>query len=327
MNRTEHDEPGEHRSVNGPVLVTGAAGFAGSHVVEALGGREHVVGWMHHAPPPQEVAQLAEWQRVDLLNLAEVREAIARLKPSAVIHCAGAPNVAHSWRDTVTPLSANVLATHHLFDALHRTGTPCRVVVPGSATVYAGSSAPLTEESPVAPSNPYAVSKLAQEQLALRAAREDGVEVIVTRSFNHTGPRQSAAFAAPNMARQIAMIEAGLAEPVIKTGNLDAQRDFTDVRDMAGAYIALLRHGAATTLYNIASGTARVMRSVLDALRARARVHVRVETDPGLMRPSDTPIVLGDATRLRRETGWQPKISFDQTLDDLLNYWRGVTIA
>jgi GDP-4-dehydro-6-deoxy-D-mannose reductase len=313
--------------MNGVVLVTGAAGFAGSHVVEALGGREDVVGWTHHAPPPEEIAQLATWERVDLLNPSEVREAIARRKPSAVIHCAGAPNVAHSWRDTVTPLSANVLATHHLFDALHRTGTPSRVVVPGSATVYAPSSTALTEGSPVAPSNPYAVSKLAQEQLAFRAAREDGVEVIVTRSFNHTGPRQSAAFAAPNMARQIAMIEAGVAEPVIKTGNLDGQRDFTDVRDMARAYLALLRHGAPSTVYNVASGNARVMRSVLDALVARARVKVRIEADPGLMRPSDTPIVLGDATRLREATGWQPEISFDRTLDDLLNYWRSITRA
>jgi GDP-4-dehydro-6-deoxy-D-mannose reductase len=313
--------------VNGVILVTGAAGFAGSHVVEALGGPDHVVGWTHHAPPPREIAHLAAWHRVDMLNLAEVRDEIARLKPSAVIHCAGAPNVAHSWRDAVTPLSANVLATHHLFDALGRAGAACRVVVPGSATVYAASTAALTEESPIAPSNPYAVSKLAQEQLALRAAREDGVDVIVTRSFNHTGPRQSAAFAAPNMARQIALIEAGVAEPVIKTGNLEAQRDFTDVRDIARAYVALLRHGATSTLYNVASGTTRLMRSVLEALVARARVNVRVEIDPALMRPIDTPIVLGDATRLRRETGWRPEIPFDRTLDDLLNYWRTVTIA
>jgi GDP-4-dehydro-6-deoxy-D-mannose reductase len=313
--------------VKGVVLVTGAAGFAGSHVVEALGERETVVGWTHHAPPPPEIAHLASWHRVDLLNPAEVRGEIARLTPAAVIHCAGAPSVAHSWRDTVTPLSANVLATHHLFDALRRVGTPCRVVVPGSATVYAASTTPLTEESPVAPSNPYAVSKLAQEQLALRAAREDGVDVIVTRSFNHTGPRQSAAFAAPNMARQIALIEARAAEPVIKTGNLEAQRDFTDVRDMARAYVALLGRDATTMVYNVASGTTRVMRSVLDALIARAHVKVRVETDPQLMRPSDTPIVIGDATRLRRDTGWRPEVSFERTLDDLLNYWRSVTVV
>jgi GDP-4-dehydro-6-deoxy-D-mannose reductase len=129
------------------------------------------------------------------------------------------------------------------------------------------------------------------------------------------------------MARQIALIEAGVAEPVIKTGNLEAQRDFTDVRDIARAYVALLRYGATSTLYNVASGTTRLMRSVLEALVARARVNVRVEIDPALMRPIDTPIVLGDATRLRRETGWRPEIPFDRTLDDLLNYWRIVTIA
>jgi len=306
------------------ILVTGAAGFAGSHVVEALAGDADTVGWTHNATPPKDVETLAEWQRVDLLNPTEVREAIARLKPSGVIHCAGAPNVAHSWRDTVTPLSVNVLATHHLFDALYRANLHCRVVVPGSATVYAASTSALTEDSPVAPAIPYAVSKLAQEQLSLRAAREDHVEVVVTRSFNHTGPRQSGAFAAPNMARQIAMIEKGLAEPVIKVGNLEAQRDFTDVRDMARAYVLLLKQGAPSNVYNVASGVARVMRSVLEALVARARAEVLIETDVALMRPSDTPVLLGDSTKLRRETGWQPEIPFEQTLDDLLNYWRDV---
>ena len=312
--------------MNGPVLVTGAAGFAGSHVIQALG-RKDVTGWTHHAAPPDEIANLASWDRVDLLNRSEVQKAIARLKPSAVIHCAGAPNVAHSWRDTLTPLSANVLATHHLFDALRRTAVSCRVVIVGSAEVYAPSTAALTEQSPIAPSNPYGISKLAQEQLAFRAAREDGVDVIVTRSFNHTGPRQSAAFAAPNMARQIAMIEAGVAEPVIKTGNLEARRDVTDVRDVARAYIALLERGAPSTAYNVASGTVRAMRSVLDALVARARVKLRIETDAALMRPIDKPMVLGDATRLREATGWRPEVPFEQTLDDLLNYWRSITIA
>lgn len=309
---------------SGPVLVTGAAGFAGSHVVEALAGAAETVGWTHRASPPDDLAGVAEWQRIDLLDVTQVRDAIARLRPSAVIHCAGAPNVAHSWKDTVTPLSVNVLATHHLLDALHRANVRSRVVVPGSATVYGLSNAALTEESAVAPSNPYAVSKLAQEQLSLRAAREDGVEVIVTRSFNHTGPRQSAAFAAPNMARQIALIEKGLVEPVIKVGNLDAQRDFTDVRDMVRAYVLLAKKDVPARLYNVSSGVARVMRSVLDALAARARVEVLIEPDPALMRPNDTPLVLGDSTKLRRDTGWRPEIPFDQTLDDLLNYWRRI---
>jgi len=310
------------------ILVTGAAGFAGSHVVEALAGNGTTpLGWTHRAAPPSEIVSLAEWESVDLLDLEAVRAAIARARPSAVVHCAGAPNVAHSWRDTLTPLSVNVLATHHLFDALRRAGAPCRVIVPGSATVYAASAAPLTEDSPVAPSNPYAVSKLAQEELSLRAAREDGVDVIVTRPFNHTGPRQSAAFAAPNMARQIALIEAGLAEPLIRVGNLEAQRDFTDVRDIARAYVGLIHQGTPSTVYNVSSGVPRVMRSVLEALVTRARVAVRVEPDPALMRPSDTPVLVGDSTKLQRATGWQPQIAFDRTLDDLLNYWRRVTHA
>ena len=313
--------------MNDVILVTGAAGFAGSHVVQALAGTGDILAWTRATPPPDEIASLATWQHVDLLNRDEVRAAIERAQPTTVYHCAGAPNVAHSWRDTVTPLSSNVLATHRLLDALRRAGARCRVVIPGSATVYAPSMAALTEESPVAPANPYALSKLAQEQLGIRAAREDGIEVIVARAFNHTGPRQSAAFAAPSMARQIALIESGAVEPVIKVGNLDAQRDLTDVRDVVGAYIALMNMGTPSTIYNVASGRARSMKSVLEALAARARVDVRIETDPSLLRPSDTPVLLGDATRLRTATGWQPDIPFDRTLDDLLAYWRTITVA
>ena len=309
------------------ILVTGAAGFAGSHVVQTLAGAGNVIGWMRATPPPEEIAPLATWQQVDLLDREAVRAAIDRAKPDAVYHCAGAPNVAHSWRDTVSPLSNNVLGTHILLDALRRAGSRCRVVIPGSATVYAPSTSPLTEESPVAPVNPYALSKLAQEQLGMISGREDGIEVIVTRSFNHTGPRQSAAFAAPNMARQIALIEAGAAEPMIKVGNLDAQRDMTDVRDMARAYAGLMEKGTPSTIYNVASGVARSMKSILEALVARARVTVRIETDPALLRPSDTPVILGDASRLRTATGWEPQIPFERTLDDLLTYWRATTIA
>lgn len=309
------------------ILVTGAAGFAGSHVVQTVVGAGNVIGWMRATPPPEEIAPLATWQQVDLLDREAVRAAIYRAKPDAVYHCAGAPNVAYSWRDTVSPLSNNVLGTHILLDALRRAGSRCRVVIPGSATVYAPSTSPLTEESPVAPVNPYALSKLAQEQLGMISGREDGIEVIITRSFNHTGPRQSAAFAAPNMARQIALIEAGAAEPMIKVGNLDAQRDMTDVRDMARAYAGLMEKGTPSTIYNVASGVARSMKSILAALVARARVTVRIETDPALLRPSDTPVLLGDASRLRTATGWEPQIPFERTLDDLLTYWRAITIA
>jgi GDP-4-dehydro-6-deoxy-D-mannose reductase len=295
--------------VSDVVLVTGAAGFAGSHLVEHLSSSHDVVGWTR--------------QTVDLLDHDRVRAAIRELRPTQLYHCAGVPHVAESWHDTVQPLEGNVLATEHLLDALRRADVRCRVLIPGSATVYAPSSEPIAETGPIAPASPYAISKLAQEQLALRAIQEDGLDVIVTRSFNHTGPRQAPAFVAPSMARQIALIEQGRLEPVIKVGNLEAQRDLTDVRDVVRAYVALMRAGTSGVVYNVASGVARSIQSILDALVSRSHVPVRVKVDPARLRPNDVPVVVGDRSRLGAATGWRPEITFDQMLDDLLSYWRG----
>jgi GDP-4-dehydro-6-deoxy-D-mannose reductase len=306
--------------VSDVVLVTGAGGFAGSHLVEQL-----------LAPPKHRRGEggspshrVVAWTRqtVDLLDRDRVRATIRELRPAQIYHCAGVPHVAESWRDTAQALEGNVLATEHLFLALLNEGIRCRVLVPGSATVYAPSSEPISETDPIAPSSPYAISKLAQEQLALRAIQEDGLDVVLTRSFNHTGPRQTPAFVAPSMARQIALIERGQLEPVIKVGNLDAQRDVTDVRDVVRAYEALMRSGRTGTIYNVASGVGRSVRSILDSLVSRSKVPVRVEVDQARMRPNDVPVVVGDFSRLNAATGWRPQVTFDQMLDDLLSYWR-----
>jgi GDP-4-dehydro-6-deoxy-D-mannose reductase len=289
----------------GTVLVTGASGFVGSHLMDRLPG---AVGWSR--------------KDFDLLDRDAVRARIRELMPSIVYHCAGAPHVAPSWANTMRPLANNVLATHYVLDALRRTGGTCRVLIPGSAYVYRSSDAPLAENAEVAPANPYALSKLAQEQLGLRSVAEDGVDVIVTRSFNPTGPRQAPSFAASAFARQLARIEAGLEAPVMHVGNLDARRDMTDVRDTVRAYELLIERGRPGVPYNVCSGVAYAIGELLESLKSRVRVPVRVEVDRSRLRPNAPPLLVGDPSRLRAETGWTPEIPFEKTLDDLMDYWR-----
>ena len=302
------------------VLVTGAGGFAGGHLIELLAGSADLVGWSRTQPPP-EIAALAKWQRVDILDREQVTDTIAMLRPDSIFHCAGLPHVAESWADTAAPLATNVLGTHRLIEAVERVGARCRIVVTGSAQVYAPSNEPIAEDDRIAPSSPYALSKLAQEQLALRS-NSDTVAIIVTRPFNHTGPRQKPSFLAPSVARQIVMIERGLHEPVLKVGNLDPSRDIMDVRDAVRAYAALMKTGTPGTIYNVASGVARPVRSIVEALVSRARVPVRIEQDPSRIRPSDVPVLAGNPQRLKQSTGWSPQVSFEKMVDDLLDYWR-----
>ena len=306
----------------GPVLVTGAAGFAGSHLVEHLvSTSSDLVCWSREAPAP-ELVPSARWQQIDLLDRDRVRTAVRELQPRQVYHLAGVAHVGGSWDATTPALASNVLATHYLFDALRRASVPARVLVTASATAYAPSDRPIAEDGPIAPASPYALSKLAQEMRSLRGATEDGVDVIVVRAFNHTGPRQAPAFAAPSFARQIALMERGALPPVIRAGNLATRRDLSDVRDVVRAYSALMDRGVRNTVYNVASGVGRPIQSLLDALVSRARVAVSVQTDPALLRPNDTAALVGDCQRLQRDTGWTPQIPFDQMLDDLLEYWR-----
>jgi GDP-4-dehydro-6-deoxy-D-mannose reductase len=310
--------------VSGAVLVTGATGFAGGHLLELLRASDDVVAWARRDPPPA-LAELARWKTVDLLDRDTVRSGISSLKPRAVYHLAGVTRVDTSWADPAQALRGNVLATHYLLDALRRAGTRCRVLVTGSATIYAASDSPIREDAPITADSPYAISKLAQEALALRAMPEDGLDVIVTRSFNHTGPRQQPAFVASSIARQVALIERGGMTPVLHVGNLDAHRDLTDVRDVVRAYVWLVQSATPGQVYNVASGVGRPIRAVVETLVRLAAAEVRIEVDPERLRPHDKPVLVGDASRLRAATGWEPQVPFEQTLRDLLDYWRRAT--
>lgn len=306
------------------VLVTGAAGFAGSHLVELLAqDRTNLCAWYRpggRLPAPADEGR-ASWQAVDLLDPVGVSRAIAAVKPTVVYHCAGAAHVGQSWGATEATLALNVRGTHHLLEALRTTGLDARVLIPSSAMIYRPAPEPLTEDHPLVPPSPYGLSKLAQELLALRAS-VGCVAVTIARPFNHIGPRQDPTFAASGFAKQIAEIEVGRRDPEVVVGNLDARRDTLDVRDTVRAYRTIIDRGDPGRSYNVSSGTAIAVGDVLDMLIARARVPVRIRVDPDRFQPNDLPLLLGDPSRLRNELGWEPMIPLAQTLDDLLEYWR-----
>jgi len=291
------------------VLVTGARGFAGSHLLDLLAARRiDAVGWGR--------------QDVDLLDRDAVTRAIARVRPSVVYHCAGVSHVGLSFGSIGNTFAANVLGTHHLLDALRTARLSARVLIVGSSLVYRQSSRPLNEDDPTGPATPYAVSKLAQELLGRRAIGEDGQQVFFSRPFNHTGPRQNASFSAPSFARQIALIENGAIPPEIAVGNLDAARDLHDVRDTVRAYAAIVESGQPGRIYNVCAGEAFKIGDVLARLVAMSRVPITIRIDPTRYRPNDNPVLLGDRSRIERELKWAPQIPLDQTLRDLLDYWR-----
>jgi GDP-4-dehydro-6-deoxy-D-mannose reductase len=305
--------------VKGPPLVTGASGFAGSHLVERLlQSHSRVAAWAHNAVPEITRDTRVEWEPVDVLDAAAVRERIQALQPGVIYHCAGLPHVAESWRQADRALRVNAVGTHHLLEAVREVSPDTRTVVVGSAMVYKPALRALREDDPVGPTDPYGISKLAQEMLGLRAA----TPVVVVRPFNHIGPRQAPAFVTSSFAKQVAEIEAGLAAPTLKVGNLDAARDMTDVRDTVRAYEALAADGTPGAVYNVCCGTAYRVGDLLDMLLALARVPISIEQDPTRLRPSDNPLVLGDTARIHDATGWRPRIPIQQSLQDLLDWWR-----
>ncbi|MGE3189656.1 MAG: GDP-mannose 4,6-dehydratase [Vicinamibacterales bacterium] len=305
------------------VLVTGASGFVGSHLVDLLrASGADVVGWRRPGQPAAGGAPGVRWEQVELLDREGVARALAALAPAAIYHLAGSAHVGQSWTNTRETYEGNVLATHHLLEGLRRANLRPRVLVSGSATIYATQDRPIVESDRLEPNSPYATSKLAQEMLAARAWQDDGIPTLLARAFNHIGPRQDPSYVAPSIARQIAEIEAGRHEPVLAMGNLEPRRDLTDVRDTVRAYVAMMASATPGTPYNVCSGHALPIRTLVETFVQRATVPISVVQDPGRFRPNDIPVLVGDHQKLSADTGWQPAIALEQTIDDLLNYWR-----
>jgi GDP-4-dehydro-6-deoxy-D-mannose reductase len=261
----------------------------------------------------------------DLRDAGAVLRVLRDVRPDRIFHLAAQSYVPTSWLAPAETLSGNVLGQLHLFEALRELDLPARVHVAGSSEEYGlvlPSEIPIREENPLRPLSPYAVSKVAQDMLAYQYWQSYRLHAVRTRGFNHTGPRRGEVFVTSNFARQIAQIEKGLREPVVSVGNLDSVRDFTDVRDMVRAYWLALERGAPGEVYNICSSRGYTARQVLDILLGLAQVKVTVQEDPARMRPSDVTLLVGDCSKFRSATGWQPTIPFEVTLKDLLEHWR-----
>jgi len=307
------------------VLITGITGFAGSHLAEHLVSRgDEVHGLAHERPPFKNLVAIQGRVRIhegDITSLEDVQGALAGSRADAVVHLAGMAVPTLASQDPVAAVRVNVLGTATVLTALElhpRT----RLVLASSADVYgAPERIPVDEDAPVRPTNVYSATKVAAEALTRELAARHGSPVVILRPANQNGPRQHPGLAASAFAKQIAEAEAGLAEPVVRHGRLDSERDFLDVRDMARAYAAALDLGESGT-FNVGTGRAVAIAEILDTLIGLARIRVRAELDPARVRGGDPTRIALDATRFRQKTDWSPRIALADSLRDTLEHWR-----
>jgi GDP-4-dehydro-6-deoxy-D-mannose reductase len=312
-------------------LITGITGFAGSHLAD----------YILETHPDVEVYGLVRWRsrmenvlhiqdrihlvEADLKDMVSLKKALAEIGPDRIFHLAAQSFVPTSWRCPAETFAINSIGQINLFESVLELGLTPRIQIAGSSEEYGlvhPDEVPMKESNPLRPLSPYAVSKVAQDFLGYQYFKSYGLHIVRTRGFNHTGPRRGEVFICSNFARQIVEIEKNRRDPVLYVGNLEAKRDFTDVRDTVRAYWLSLEKGEAGEVYNIGSGTAFTAQEILDKLLAQTQAEIKIEVDPHRLRPSDVMILLSDSSKFRAATGWEPRIPFEQSLKDLLEYWR-----
>ena len=309
-------------------LITGISGFVGSHLTEYL---LETTDWEIAGTvfgPYGNISDLcgqvelypAELSRLDVMTFV-----LEQAQPDVIFHLAAQPLVSASHRDPWGTLEINIRVQLNVLEGVSRVNPQCRVLVVGSGEEYglvSPEDLPIDEDTPLRPLSAYAISKVAQDLLGLQYYLTHKLRIVRVRPFNHIGPRQRLGFVAPDFASQIAAVELGLRPPVIEVGNLDTRRDFSDVRDVVRAYVSLITSGELGQVYNVGSGKSHAVRDVLDILLAKSRVPIEIQSDPQRMRPSDVPESVSNVTRIRERTGWQAEIPFEESLDDILAYWR-----
>lgn len=313
------------------VLITGITGFVGSHLADyILANHPEVkvyglVRWRSQMENILHVRDKIEFHEGDLKDIVSLNKCMAEIKPDRIFHLAAQSYVPFSWRCPTETFSINAIGQINLFEALLSLKLSPKIHVAGTSEEYGlvhADEIPIKETNPLRPLSPYGVSKVSQDLLAWQYYKSYGLRTVRSRAFNHTGPRRGEVFICSNFAKQIAEIEKGKKEPVIYVGNLDAKRDFTDVRDIVHAYWLCLEKGKEGDVYNIGTGKAYSMKEILDLLISMSKVNVDFEIDRARLRPSDVPILFSDCTKFNKLTGWAPRIPFSQSLQDLLEYWR-----
>lgn len=311
-------------------LITGITGFAGSHMAELLLKEGHeVFGIVRWRSRPDNISHLngrIHQIEADLLDLRSLQDVMISVRPDYLFHLAAQSFVPTSWTSPAVTLETNAVGSCNLFEAVRTAQIDPIIQVACSSEEYGlvhENEVPIKETNPLRPLSPYAVSKTTLDYLGYQYFKSYGLKIVRTRGFNHEGPRRGEVFVTSTFAKQIAMIEKKLQEPVIYTGDLSTRRDFTDVRDMVRGYLLAVLKGEPGEVYNIASGKAWVIKNVLDYLLSLSKVkNIKIKKDSKRMRPSDVPILLGDYSKFHNATGWKPEIPFKKTLRDTLNYWR-----
>jgi GDP-4-dehydro-6-deoxy-D-mannose reductase len=301
------------------ILVTGACGFVGRHLVAELLAHRHEPVALDLGECPADFPATVSYHRGDIANAGQLRQAVAEIRPEGCIHLAGLAFVPIGWSDPARMMQVNLIGAINLLEALRHGAPEARLLLISSAEVYGRKSlsAPLTEDAPLQPDNPYALSKSAAESMVFLYGRSYGMPTMAARPCNHIGPGQSADFVISSFAVQLRKMASGACPPVMKVGNLDSLRMFLDVRDVVRAYRLLLEDGIPGQAYNVAGGEEKSIREMLELLCQAADVQPRLEVDPARFRPTDR-LPLLDASRLTRETGWRPQIHIAQTLRDIM---------
>ena len=305
-------------------LVIGAAGFVGNYLIQEMIANDMEV-YATKLPHEKFECENASVYDLDIMDKEAVAALLFDIRPDYIFHLAAQSSVGLAWKNPGLTVDVNIKGSLNVMDAIRELYYKPRVLLIGSGEEYGHiqpGETPIVESNLLRPGNIYAATKACQNMIGSIYSKAYDMELMMVRAFNHIGPAQAPMFVVSDFCKQVAEIEKGLREPLMKVGNLAAMRDFTDVRDVVKAYVKLITMGKNGETYNVGSGNARTIQDILDLIISKSSVEIKVEIDPNKLRPVDVPIIEADITKINTLTGWKPQIPLEQTIQETLDYWR-----